>query len=102
MFKCCYKRLKKLNLPFKLFIMNNNNQEVFLKIEEALNQIRPYLEADGGDISLVEVTTDNIVKVKLHGACNSCNMSAMTLKAGVEETVRKAVPEIVAVEAINN
>ena len=82
--------------------MSNVNQDIFIKIEEALNQIRPYLEADGGNISLVEVTNDHIVKVRLHGACNSCNMSAMTLKAGVEETVRKAAPEIIAVEAIHN
>lgn len=71
------------------------------KIEEALNQLRPFLEADGGDITLVEVTNDYIVKVELHGACSSCNMSMMTLKAGVEEAVKRAVPSIVSVEAIN-
>lgn len=71
------------------------------KIEEALNQLRPFLEADGGDITLVEVTSEYIVKVELHGACSSCNMSMMTLKAGVEEAVKRVVPEIISVEAIN-
>ncbi|MES2837351.1 MAG: NifU family protein [Bacteroidota bacterium] len=71
------------------------------KIEEALKQLRPFLEADGGDMSLVEVTSDYVVKVKLHGACSSCNMSMMTLKAGVEEAVKRAVPEVVSVEAVN-
>ena len=71
------------------------------KIEEALKQIRPYLEKDGGDVSLVEVTTDYVAKVKLHGSCSSCNMSMMTLKSGIEEAIKRAVPEIVSVEAIN-
>lgn len=71
------------------------------RVEEALNQIRPYLEADGGNVSLVEITTDNIVKLELMGACKSCSMSMMTLKAGIEETVKRAVPEITAVVAVN-
>ena len=71
-------------------------------IENALTGLRPYLEEDGGDITFVDITPDNIVRVKLHGACVSCSMSVMTLKAGVEESIKKAVPEIVGVEAINN
>lgn len=71
------------------------------KIEDALQQLRPFLKADGGDLSLVEVTSDYIVRVKLHGACKSCNMSMMTLKAGVEEAVKRAVPEVKSVEAVN-
>lgn len=71
------------------------------KIESALDQIRPFLEADRGNISLVEVTDNMVVKVELHGACKDCSMSFMTLKAGVEETIKKAVPEIKSVEAIN-
>lgn len=71
------------------------------KIEDALNQLRPFLEADGGDITLVEVTSEYLVKVELHGACKSCSMSMMTLKAGVEEAVKRAVPEVTSVEAIN-
>lgn len=71
------------------------------KVEEALKQIRPYLEADGGDISLFEVTPDFIARVRFHGACKSCNMSFMTLKSGIEETVKRAVPEIISVEQID-
>ena len=71
------------------------------KIEEALNSIRPYLEADGGNVELLEITDDLVVKVELQGACKSCSMSAMTMKAGIEETIRKAVPEITKVEAVN-
>lgn len=64
------------------------------KIEGALDEIRPYLEADGGDINLVEVTEKMVVKVKLLGACSSCNVSMMTMKSGVEEAVKRAVPEV--------
>jgi Fe-S cluster biogenesis protein NfuA len=70
------------------------------KIEHALEQVRPFLKADGGDISLVEVTDDNIVRVKLHGACQGCSISHITMKAGVEEAIKNAVPEIKTVEAI--
>ncbi|TXC78927.1 NifU family protein [Luteibaculum oceani] len=72
------------------------------KINEALNSIRPFLEADGGDVTLEEVTDDGIAKVKLHGACSSCSMSSMTMKAGIEEAIKKAVPQINAVIAVNN
>ena len=74
---------------------------IIQKVEDAIAQLRPFLEADGGDITLVEITDDYIVKVKLHGACRSCSMSIMTLKAGIEESVRRAVPEIKSVEAIS-
>ena len=70
------------------------------KIQDALTQIRPYLEADGGDVSLIEVSDDYIAKVQLHGACRDCSMSMMTLKAGVEESIKRAVPEIKAVLAV--
>jgi Fe-S cluster biogenesis protein NfuA len=63
-------------------------------IEKALAEIRPYLESDGGDISLVEVTPDMVVKVQLHGSCQSCNVNQMTLKAGVEQSIKKYAPEI--------
>ena len=71
------------------------------KIEEALNSIRPYLEADGGNVELLEITEDLVVKVELQGACKSCSMSTMTMKAGIEETIKRAVPEIIRVEAVN-
>ena len=64
------------------------------KIEGALDEIRPYLEADEGDISLIEVTDDMVVKVKLMGACSSCNVSMMTMKSGVEQAIKRAVPDI--------
>jgi Fe-S cluster biogenesis protein NfuA len=72
-----------------------------LKVEEALEQIRPYLQADGGNVSLIEITSDKVVKLELLGACKSCSMSAMTLKAGIEESIKRVAPEITAVEAIN-
>jgi len=71
------------------------------KVEEALEQIRPYLLADGGNVSLIEITDEKIVKLELLGACKSCSMSAMTLKAGIEESIRRAAPEIKGVEAVN-
>jgi Fe-S cluster biogenesis protein NfuA len=74
--------------------------EIFKKVNESLNTIRPYLEADGGGITLVEVTDDLTAKVELHGACTTCSMSTMTMKAGVEGAIRAAVPEIKAVEAV--
>lgn len=77
------------------------NTELNKRVEEALNQIRPYLETDGGNVSLVEVTDDLVVKLKLLGACKTCSMSMMTLKAGIEETIKRAIPEIKSVEAVN-
>jgi len=71
------------------------------RIQYALTQLRPFLEADRGDITLVEVTDKMVARVELHGACRDCSMSIMTLKAGVEESIKKVAPEIVAVEAIN-
>ncbi|MCH7401879.1 NifU family protein [Belliella kenyensis] len=71
------------------------------KIEHALDSIRPYLEADGGNVKVVELTDDMVLRLELTGACSSCPMSTMTLKAGVEEAIKKAIPEIVKVEAIN-
>ena len=64
------------------------------KIEAALQEIRPFLEADGGDINFIELTDEWVVKVKLVGACSSCNISMMTLKNGVEMSVKRAVPKV--------
>jgi Fe-S cluster biogenesis protein NfuA len=75
--------------------------ELESKVRNVIDQIRPYLQADGGDISFVELTTDNVVNVELQGACGSCPFSRMTLKNGVEDAMRKAIPEIKSVEAIN-
>lgn len=71
------------------------------KIENALDTIRPYLEADGGNVRIVELGQDMVLKLELLGNCGSCPMSTMTLKAGVEEAIKRAIPEIVRVEAIN-
>jgi Fe-S cluster biogenesis protein NfuA len=71
------------------------------QVEAALDSIRPYLEADGGNVSIEEITPDHIVRLKLLGSCGSCPMSIMTLKAGIEQAIKKAVPEIVGIEAIN-
>jgi Fe-S cluster biogenesis protein NfuA len=79
----------------------SNHEELTVKVKNILEQIRPYLQADGGDISFVELTEDKVVNVELQGACGSCPFSRMTLKNGVEEAVRKALPEIKSVEAVN-
>jgi len=76
-------------------------EEIIKKINSSIEIIRPYLQNDGGDISLVEVTDDLTVKVKLHGACGSCPYSLMTLKNGVEQSIRRDVPEIKEVVAVN-
>jgi Fe-S cluster biogenesis protein NfuA len=64
------------------------------KVEQAIGKIRPMLQRDGGDIELVDVTADGVVKVKLTGACGSCPMSMMTLKMGVESALKKEIPEV--------
>jgi len=70
------------------------------KIEEALNKIRPYLEADGGNVQVIELTEDLVLRVKFMGSCSSCSMSAMTFKGGIEDTIRREVPEVVKVEVV--
>jgi len=71
------------------------------KIQNVIDQVRPYLQADGGDINFIEVTDDNVVNVELTGACGACPFSTMTLKNGVEATLKKVIPEIKEVVAIN-
>ena len=80
---------------------NTLAQSIHQKVEDALQSIRPYLEADGGDVKILNIDDKGIVKLELLGACGSCPMSTMTLKAGVEEAIKRAVPEITGVEAIN-
>jgi Fe-S cluster biogenesis protein NfuA len=70
------------------------------RVEQALERIRPALQADGGDVELVEVTEDGVVKVRLVGACRGCPMSQLTLANGVERVVKEDVPEVVRVEAV--
>ena len=76
------------------------SKEIEDKIKDVLEQLRPYLQADGGDLALAEITDDMVVKVRLVGACGSCPMRTMTLKAGVENTLKKQVPEVKSVEAV--
>ena len=71
------------------------------KIEEALEKIRPFLLEDGGNVRVLEITDDLVVKLELLGACGTCPMSPMTMKAGVEEVIRREIPEIKGVEAVN-
>ena len=77
------------------------NHPLLPRVEQALDTIRPYLAADGGNVRVLGITDDMVLHLELLGACGTCPMSAMTLKAGVEESVRKAVPEIQSVVAIN-
>jgi Fe-S cluster biogenesis protein NfuA len=70
------------------------DQELVLKIETALDEIRPFLQSDGGDISLLSVQNGTIVKVQLEGACVGCSVNQMTLKSGVEMTIKKHAPQI--------
>ena len=71
------------------------------QIEEALDTIRPYLMADGGSVRLLNVTADNVVELELLGACGSCPMSTMTLRAGIEQALKRSVPQVERVEAVN-
>lgn len=81
--------------------MSLNKEELMVKVNEALEQLRPYLNEDGGDMELVGITDEGVAQVKLLGACSDCSMSVMTLKAGLEAQVKKVAPEIIAVEAVN-
>jgi Fe-S cluster biogenesis protein NfuA len=76
------------------------NLELENKVKNVIEQIRPYLQADGGDISFVNISDDNVVNVELQGTCGTCPYSRMTLKNGVESAVKRALPEIKSVEAI--
>ena len=77
-----------------------NKDQTLLKIEQAIEQLRPFMHADGGDIKFVEFTDAGVVKVKLLGSCSDCSMSHMTLRAGLEEALKVAAPEVSMVEAI--
>ena len=81
---------------------SSQDKSINEKIEEGLDKIRPYLQADGGDISLLEVTDDMVVRVKLLGACGTCPMSMQTMKAGVEFTLKRMMPEIKEVVNVPN
>ena len=77
-----------------------NTAELTIEVEKALEEIRPFLNTDGGDIKLVEILDNKHVKVRLEGACMTCSINQMTMKAGVETTIKKFAPQIETVENI--
>ncbi|TXI68743.1 MAG: NifU family protein [Cyclobacteriaceae bacterium] len=76
-------------------------EEITNRVETALDGIRPYLEADGGNVRILDLNADNILRLEFVGACGNCPMSTMTFKAGVEEAIKRAVPEIKTIEVVN-
>ena len=76
-------------------------EELIQRVETSLDSIRPYLEADGGNVKVLEITNDKVVRLEFVGNCGNCPMSTMTFKAGVEEAIRKSVPEILSIEVVN-
>lgn len=82
--------------------MTTQNLELENKVKNVIDQIRPYLQADGGDVEFVDIREDNTVNIRLLGTCGNCPYSLMTLKNGIETAMIKAVPEIRAVEAVNS
>ena len=72
------------------------------RVEGALDSIRPYLQADGGDVKLVKIDEEHLVHIELLGACESCPMSHMTMKAGIEEAIKRVAPEVTGIFAINS
>ncbi|MEL6670216.1 MAG: NifU family protein [Bacteroidota bacterium] len=78
-----------------------NREDWIIKVDKALDSVRPHLAIDGGNVEVVDVTEDLTVKVKWLGSCVGCSMSQMTMKAGLEQTLKTTVPEVKAVEAIN-
>ena len=73
---------------------------LFDRVDQIINRIRPAIQSDGGDVELVEVTSEGVARVRLHGACVGCPSSTMTLQMGIERNVREHVPEVVAVEQV--
>lgn len=81
--------------------VNAQDPGLRIQVEAALDTLRPYLEADGGSVRLVDITADMVVELELLGACETCPMSSMTLRAGIEQAVKRSVPQITRVEAVN-
>ncbi|UXP31441.1 NifU family protein [Reichenbachiella agarivorans] len=80
---------------------SNKKTELLVRINESIGNIRPYLEADGGDVRVLDIDDDYVVHVELLGACESCPMSHMTMKAGIEEAIKRVAPEVTAIRAKN-
>ena len=81
--------------------MKESNQDLAIQVEKALDEVRPYLETDGGNVKVLGVNDEMVVTLELLGACGSCPMSVMTMKAGIEETIKRQVPKIKDVRAVN-
>ena len=81
--------------------MTTTNEELVTKVKNVLEQIRPYLQADGGDVEYVNLTEDNTVNIRLMGMCGNCPHSQMTLKNGIEAAVKRVLPEIRSVESVD-
>lgn len=81
-------------------MLESLDKKILGKVLKAIDSVRPYLVADGGDVELIDVTDDNVVKVRLLGACEGCPFSMMTLKAGIEEAIKKEWPELKTLEAV--
>ena len=75
--------------------------DILSRVNDALSEIRPFLEEDGGDLEVIEITEDFVARVEFKGACSSCTMNNMTFKNGVEQAIKRQVPEITQVEAVN-
>lgn len=82
--------------------MSNQEKELLIQqIDEALNDVRPHLAVDGGDVEVVDLTDQNVVMIKWLGACKSCSMTDMTMKAGLEQAIKSKLPQIRGVMAVN-
>jgi Fe-S cluster biogenesis protein NfuA len=79
----------------------SKKEELTERIEASLNSIRPYLQADGGDVKILDLSADHILKLEFMGNCGSCPMSTMTFKAGIEEAIKRSVPEVRLIEVVN-
>lgn len=79
----------------------STTEDILRRAEESLDTMRPYLKDDGGNVEIVELTDDMVLRVKLLGSCSNCPQSYMTMKAGIEEAVKRAVPEVKSVQAVN-
>ena len=76
------------------YYMTKDKTDLLRRVNETIDHLRPYLQSDGGDIEVLEITDENIVKVRFQGACSGCQFSEQTFKAGVEQAIRKNIPEI--------
>jgi Fe-S cluster biogenesis protein NfuA len=92
-----FRTWEEVDLSLNLSLMGDLQK----RVEEALDSIRPYLEADGGNVEVLEIINDSTLRIQLTGACRSCQMSKMTMQSGIEETIRRAVPEIREIVSVN-